>query len=524
MAISSKPSSIRGSESSTIDIYALHEVSAGRLVLDPEEARKEFGESVASKLKLTKDGSKVLWPQPTDDPEDPQNWGNLRKNLQFFIITLAAIVPNFNNGIGIASVFPLARQFHTTTGVISNLTNNWTIFLIGWGGIFFVVLIRRYGRLPVLFWTQFLSLAFLIGATIAPNLNTFAAMRCLNGFFGTCPQVTGLYTITDLFPFHLQARKINTWTMGVLLSSHLSPFLFGFAVAKTTWRWAYGAGCIYGAVVLILIILLMEETAYDRSGLVVNSSKGYFQRRFNNLVGITGVKEMRPKPKWLDITLSPLRVAWRPHMLSILIFVAVLHGFNIGINVTNTIILQNPPPAGLGLPQLTVSGLYATPVIALLIGELIGRYLNDWIVNITVRRYHGVFEAEVRLWTCYLGTGLFVMGFIILGAALQHHLHIAVIVLGWAIAQISVLVNTTAIYAYCSDCFPRQPGEISALLNLVRALGGFSIAYFQVDWASKKGALQTFGVEAAIVAGLFLIIIPVLQWKGRALRSRFSMH
>jgi hypothetical protein len=37
------------------------------------EARAEFGLEIASKLKLTKDGSKVLWPQPSDDPNDPQN-------------------------------------------------------------------------------------------------------------------------------------------------------------------------------------------------------------------------------------------------------------------------------------------------------------------------------------------------------------------------------------------------------------------------------------------------------------------
>jgi hypothetical protein len=37
------------------------------------EAKIEFGATFASRLKLTSDGSKVLWPQPTDDPEDPQN-------------------------------------------------------------------------------------------------------------------------------------------------------------------------------------------------------------------------------------------------------------------------------------------------------------------------------------------------------------------------------------------------------------------------------------------------------------------
>ncbi len=44
------------------------------------------------------------------------------------------------------------------------------------------------------------------------------------------------------------------------------------------------------------------------------------------------------------------------------------------------------------------------------------------------------------------------------------------------------------------------------------------MAYFQVPWATKNGAIQTFGVEAAIVAGLFLLVVPTLQIKGSYLR------
>lgn len=58
------------------------------------------------------------------------------------------------------------------------------------------------------------------------------------------------------------------------------------------------------------------------------------------------------------------------------------------------------------------------------------------------------------------------------------------------------------------------------MINWARTLGGFSVAYFQVPWAEKNGALQTFGVEAAIVTGLFLLIIPALQLKGSQLRVR----
>jgi hypothetical protein len=83
-----------------------------------------------------------------------------------------------------------------------------------------------------------------------------------------------------------------------------------------------------------------------------------------------------------------------------------------------------------------------------------------------------------------------------------------------------------------------RQGEMSALTNLARVLGGFSVAYFQVPWATKYGALQACGVEAAcaisvhfrsllftdslttnsIVVGLFFAIVPTLQLKGRYLR------
>ena len=48
--------------------------------------------------------------------------------------------------------------------------------------------------------------------------------------------------------------------MGFIISPFLSPFAFGFLVARTTWRWAYGIGSMYGAIVVILIVFFMEET------------------------------------------------------------------------------------------------------------------------------------------------------------------------------------------------------------------------------------------------------------------------
>ncbi|EPT04671.1 hypothetical protein FOMPIDRAFT_110013 [Fomitopsis schrenkii] len=488
------------------DIFSYHERNAGRLVIDPKEARIEFGEDVANTLKLSEDGAVVLWPQPTDDPEDPQNWTMARKNFQLFIITLAAFVPDFDSGIGVASIYGLARQFNSTTGQINDLTSNWSIFLLAWGCIFSVMLIRRFGRLPVLFWSQVLALGFMVGCTFAPNLATFTAMRCLTAFFGTCPQATGLYAVTDMYPFHLQARKLNIWTMGFLISPFVSPFLFGFLCARTSWRWAYGVGSMYSAVVVFFIAFFGEET-------------------IETVIGISGAKMAQYRASWQESVLACADLIWRPHLLGILLLEGLVFGFaSVGLNTTMVVFLGLPPPNGYGFNDIAIAGTYGTPIVGVLLGELLGRYFNDWAMGFCIRRNKGVFEAEMRLWTIYISIPLFICGFIVIGAALQETLSVGALVMGWGIALVSNMICTVAVYAYCNDCFPTRQGEISALINWARTLGGFSVAYFQVPWAEKHGALQTFGVEAAIVTGLFLLIVPALQLKGCQLRERYSLH
>jgi hypothetical protein len=118
--------------SAEADKHGFHEHRAGRLVIDPNEARAEYGE-IADRLKLSKDGRFVLWPQPTNRPEDPQNvganeprsgkvrrhelgtdsvapqWPEYKKNYMLAIMAAAAIVPDFGSGLGIASLFQLAE-------------------------------------------------------------------------------------------------------------------------------------------------------------------------------------------------------------------------------------------------------------------------------------------------------------------------------------------------------------------------------------------------------------------------------
>ncbi|KAG1793710.1 uncharacterized protein HD556DRAFT_1443495 [Suillus plorans] len=51
--------SIKVDVTDEVDFVAYYEQTSGRLVVDPEQAKVEFGEVMASRLKLSPDGLKV---------------------------------------------------------------------------------------------------------------------------------------------------------------------------------------------------------------------------------------------------------------------------------------------------------------------------------------------------------------------------------------------------------------------------------------------------------------------------------
>ncbi|CAK5277845.1 unnamed protein product, partial [Mycena citricolor] len=507
------------------DLVDYHKRNAGRLIIDPAEARKEFGDAVASKLKLTADGTIVLWPQPSAIPEDPQNWSTRRKGVQLLIVTLASAVPDFIGSIGVASIFALSNRYGTTPARVNEVSSNWAILLLGWGGFAAVIVTRRWGRLPVLFWSQLLAFAFLLACMFSPTLPAFAATRCIAAFFSTAPQITGMYTVTDMYPFHLQARMLNLWTMGFIMSPFVAPFVLGFLVAHVNYEWAYSIGAIYSLLVLILIFFLGEETMYNRSPEQPAAPSQPRNRviRIRELFGLTDRPSITSERlTWYECVLSLLNVAWRPHTLLVMIYGGVQFGLSIGITMTNATLLGEPRPLGFGLSETVIAGTYATPIAATVAGEIIGRYGNDLISTLSIRRNAGVFEAEMRLWMCYFALPLYVTGFLLLGFGFQNH-NLAGVIMGWLLGQIAIMLNTTAIYAYLKDCFPAHQGEVSALFNFFRTICGFAVVYFQFAWFDARGGLQVFGCEAAIVAALFHLIVPFVHLRGTDLRKKFSI-
>lgn len=54
-------------------------------------------------------------------------------------------------------------------------------------------------------------------------------------------------------------------------------------------------------------------------------------------------------------------------------------------------------------------------------------------------------DAHLSFRTCYIAIPLYICGFVVLGAAIQKHLTIGALVMGWGIAEVAVMINTVAV-------------------------------------------------------------------------------
>ena len=76
---------------------------------------------------------------------------------------------------------------------------------------------------------------------------------------------------------------------------------------------------------------------------------------------------------------------------------------------------------------------------------------------------------------------------------------------------------SVGVNAYNLDAYPEGAGEVAAWINSSRTTGGFLVSYFNIEWAAKQGPARSFGTQAAICAGAFLLVVALQSW-GRRLR------
>ncbi|CAO1605759.1 hypothetical protein XANCAGTX0491_009265 [Xanthoria calcicola] len=465
-------------------------------------------------------GHTVLAPQPSTDPNDPLNWSPTKKMRILLVISVTAFLPDFGSSMGAvtsvvqSNLLPDGQWNIPQTTVNHSLVGN--LFMLGAGGICVIILSSYFGRAPVLFWFVAIAVCTAAWCGAATTFESFMTARILNGFFSTVAQSGGLMFINDMFFVHEHPRKINIWSGFIILSPYLGPFSASFIVWKSTWRWAFYLLAMVSALSWLLIVALADETYYDRH--IPMDQQPKRKSRLSRLVGIEQWKSRHQRPAFGRALLRPFfAIVKLPVLLSFGYYVFTF-AWVIGLNTQISVFLTDPELYGFNEKELGL--FYFSPIVATILGELVGHWIHDWAGAFYTRRNGGVFESEGRLLPIYMASPLMVTGIVLVGFGLQRKWHYMAIAVSIGLFVFGIMIVTTAINAYVLDSYPEAPGEVSAWINAGRTVGGFIVTYFEIEWAEAEGTQRSLGVQAAVVAAAVLLIIVPLQFWGMQMRKR----
>ncbi|KAK5731089.1 hypothetical protein LTR15_001027 [Elasticomyces elasticus] len=467
---------------------------------------------------LTPDGRTVLIPQPSADSRDPLRWTWAKKHLILFVISATAFLPDYGSATGAVTLLPQSAEWKLSPDYV-NHSQVGNVFMLGAGGVFVVALAAYFGRLPVLFWFTFTAVWTAAGCAGAGTFSSFMAFRILNGFFSTVAQGGGLMFIKDLFFVHERARKINVWASFVILSPYFGPLITAFIISTQKWQWAFGVYTIMTGLCLLLQILFAEETFFNRKIPADERPQNApgFAGRISRLIGIEQWRTRKQRSTFSQAVLRPVLVILKPTVFISTVYYLLTFAWVVGINTTLSIFITAPP---YNFGPRSIGFFYFTPVVAALLGEITGHWLHEAIATaLTHRSKEKKLEPEYRLMAISISTPFMITGLVVLGFALERGWHFMIAAVGWGFYVFGIMITTVAITAYNLDSYPEGSGEVAAWLNFARTTGGFIISYFQVTWAAAQGTEKSFGIQAAICAAAYLLIV-LMQVFGKSIRER----
>ena len=236
--------------------------------------------------------------------------------------------------------------------------------------------------------------------------------------------------IKDLFFVHERARKLNIWASFVILSPYFGPLLTAFITSTQKWQWAFGVYTIMTGLCLIAQIIFGEETYYNRKIPVAErpARTPGLKGKVSRLIGIEQWHTRNQRSSLSQAFIRPIRVLMKPTVFISTVYYLLTFAWVVGINTTLAIFVT--PLYDFGLEQ--IGYFYFTPVVAAILGELVGHWLHDSIASIMTRRSkEKKLEPEFRLMAISISTPFMLTGLVVLGFALEEAWHYMIAALGW---------------------------------------------------------------------------------------------
>ena len=184
------------------------------------------------------------------------------------IMTLTAMSIDINLPAIPATAHALGAGLTTTQLTVTLFFACFAIGQLLWG-----MLSDRTGRKPAMLVGFVLYEITTLGCALAPDIATLLSLRVLEGFSAGAAAVLGRAVIRDLFEGPQMARILSLALAAFVTAPIIAPSIGAVILSLAGWRWIFGFLAVYGAVLMVLAALFLEESLKTRNPTALRPGK-----------------------------------------------------------------------------------------------------------------------------------------------------------------------------------------------------------------------------------------------------------
>ncbi|KAI0910190.1 putative MFS transporter [Ustulina deusta] len=481
----------------------------------------------------------ALFPVPAEDPNDPLQWSRFKKTMILVICSFYSFLAN-SALLGPSPYIGLwAQEFDISPTKASELVS-YPNLAFGLGSLVFVPLYLKFGRRPVMLISLIIYCAGIIGASQCTTYGGLMAARVIHGFGSCVCEALPVQLVNDIFFLHERGERIGYYTVCLCLGSFASLPAGYILAGGYGWRLFFYVEFAFGAALLVLAFLFVEETSYDRKAAILISTasvKGEKASNGMNDQDSTEQSEPRIPPRKSFVkTLSlwgrvdhdvpfftMMTRSFTYFLVPQALWVIASFGTNIGLlglgySFTFPILITSPPYNW----TMINSGLFA---IAALIGYALAvpfTSSSDRLAAYLTKRNNGIREAEMRLGVMLPAMLIGPAGIILYGIVAEMSLHWVLYFVGGALSYFAAYFYFSFTLAYAVDSYHSNTSEMLIAMNLGKQVISFGFGLKLLTWVTESGyAVVMSGIFGGVLLVNNLLLVVFILW-GKRIRVFMS--
>ncbi|RDA85615.1 hypothetical protein CP532_3555, partial [Ophiocordyceps camponoti-leonardi (nom. inval.)] len=495
------------------------------------------------------DGSVILIPQPTDDPNDPLNWPLWRRDVITAILCFAGILSTSLSSILAANTVVLTIHFGISLSKAAVLTG---YFLLGTGAaaIFFVPSGRVWGKRHLFLLACCIVVASGAWAgAVGRNYQSMAAARAIQGIAAAPFETLLNAAVGDLYFVHQRGVRMAATNLAVFGAAFFTPIVTGKITESIGWEWTFNLVAIFTAVILPAVFLFCPETAFRREPGPVANNNGSVQQVswtaksaadespspspspafvvFPTSSAMQPIGDARtPKKSFLQslslfdgrktderywvLLLRPFPLLMNPAFVWACLIQGTMIGWTVFIGVLVAILFIGPPYFW---GEVAAGYTYIGPFLGAFAGFAVAGLLADSSVKVLTRLNRGIYEPEFRIFLVIPmlilgGIGLYGFG-MTADAISSGKYHYAVPPMFFGFETAGMVVGTVASSLYIVDGYRDITVEAFTLTIIFKNIFSFVLTWYAYDWVIHAGMRHLMIVIASIQVGICLLSIPM---------------